>query len=57
LFADRSFAAERGGGAVGSSEGRVRPRGGRGGGGLFLGLILPDLVAALDEVFWLLERP
>ncbi len=33
----------------------MRPRGGRGCGGLFHGLVLPDLVAALDEVLRLLE--
>jgi hypothetical protein len=57
--ADGSFAAEQRGGAAGSSEGRVMPRSGRGGllcGGLLRGLILPDLVAALDEVLRLLER-
>ncbi len=39
------------------SEASGRPRGGRGGSGLFQGLVLPDLVAALDEVLRLLERP
>jgi hypothetical protein len=43
--------------AVGASERRVRPRGGRSCGGLFRCLVLPDLVAALDEVLWLLEHP
>ena len=40
---------------AGASERRVRPRGGCG--GLFHGLVLPELVAALDEVLRLLERP
>jgi hypothetical protein len=53
--ADGSFAAEQRGGAAGSSEGKVMPRSGRG--GLLRSLILPDLVAALDEVLRLLERP
>jgi hypothetical protein len=35
----------------------VRPRSGRGCGGLFRGLVLPDLIAALDEVRRLVERP
>ncbi len=35
----------------------MRPRGDRGCGGLFRSLVLPDLVAALDEVLWLLEPP
>jgi hypothetical protein len=42
---------------VGASERRVRPRGGRGCSGLFHGLVLPDLIAVLDEVLRLLERP
>ncbi len=41
---------------MGSAEGRLRPRGGRGG-GLFNGLILPDLLAAPNEVLRLLKCP
>jgi hypothetical protein len=52
---DRPFPAERRGRAAGASERTVRPRGGRGCGGLFRGLVLPDLIAALDEVLRLLE--
>jgi hypothetical protein len=48
-----SFAAERGGRAAGTSEGRLRPRGG--GGSLLRGLRHPELVAALDEVLRLLK--
>ena len=47
--------AERRGGAASLSEGRVRPQGSRG--GLFHGLVIPDLVAALDEFLRRLERP
>jgi hypothetical protein len=51
------FPWNREGGVAGPSESRVRPRSSRGCGGLFRGLVLPDLVAALDEVLRLLERP
>jgi hypothetical protein len=55
--AGRPLPTERRGGAAGVSEGRVRSRGGLGGGSLFHGLILQNLVAALDELLRLLERP
>ncbi len=63
--AGRYLPAEWRGGAGGISEGRVISHGshgsgrsdGRGGGGLFHGLVLQDLVAALDELLWLLECP
>ncbi len=57
LVAAGPFLAERRGGAAAASERRVRPRGGRSHGSLFCGLVLPDLVAALDEVLRPLERP
>jgi hypothetical protein len=56
LVAVAPLLAERRGGAASLLEGRVRPRGGRGGNGLFRSLVLPDLVAALDEVLRLLQR-
>ncbi len=57
LVATGSFAAERRGRGAGPSEGRLRPRDGRGCGGLLRGLRLPELVAVLDEVLQLLKCP
>ncbi len=48
------LAAERGERAAGTPEGRLRARGGHGG-GLLWGLSRPELVAALDEFFRRLE--
>ncbi len=56
LVAGAPLPAEQRGGAASLSEGKVRHRGGCGGSGLFRGLVLPDLVAALDEVLRLLQR-
>ncbi len=55
LVACGPFPAEWRGGAASPSEGRVRSRRGRG--GFFRGLVLPDLVAALNEVLRLPECP